>query len=257
MKSWAVCLVALATWVIAGEQDRPFETESAYLEDGALRFNPRGQIDWASMASEELRTLSIPNSDSDIVARLGPLVDMFGGVEVRSPVPIPDPLITRHFYFAGVDGVQDVTLDSINSVTRLTFNRQGTRVERRQSYGEVFGTPRNDAPLSGGGLILHSERPLVFLTSPSNVTADDLLLGSTTVQQTPDGGYWGRGTAFWEIEAQYRIELEELGGEWIFVQWAPDREMIEAGCQYRYQLFRLTLGGPATQLGWTSYGCDV
>lgn len=255
MKSPIAITLALVVVLIGGGQDSPFDVESAYHEDAAIRFVPSQQIDWASMAPEELRALPLPSRDPATIARFGSRIDMFGGVEVKVAVPTPDPLAGRNSYFAGSDGLGRMEIDSVLAVTRLDFDPRGTRLEGRQSWGEVYGSA--DVSMAGGGFVLRSDRPLSFRVMPADFTADDIFLGGDAAQRSAVGGYQGRGTAFWEIATQYRFSVEPLDDEWLFVQWQPDREMFETGCQYRYHLFRLMGEGPARQVAWTAYGCDV
>lgn len=257
MKRLPACVIALSISGATGAQDRPFEVVPAHHTQSALRFRASQEIDWLSLASEEMRALQIPSRDSAVIARFAPLLDMFGGVEVDTAIVTPRDLAARRYYFAGTDGIREMAVDSTRVVTRLEFDSRSSAVQGRQSWGELYGSPNGLSALAGGGFVLHSERPLSFQTSPSGLTADELLTGSNTVQQTPAGGYWGRGTPFWEIEAQYRFIVESVAGDWVFVQWAPDREMIEAGCRFRYDLFQITPGGPATRVAWAAYGCDV
>ena len=256
MRSLFVGLLGILALANLDGQERPFEMESAYREGAALRFVPSQRIDWAGRAVEEIRNLPIPTQDAAIVARFARLVDMFGGVEVRSPSPTPAELADRVYYFAGADGISSMRIDSTVVVTRLELDGRATSLRGRRSWGEMYGGSA-EAGSAGGGFVLHSAGPLSFQTESSGMTADDLLLGSRTVQRTSDGGYWQRGTAFWEIVAQYRFSTDSVEGEWVFVQWAADRDMVEAGCQFRYQLFRVETAGAPTQVAWTAYGCDV
>lgn len=242
---------------VAGAQAQPFEAVPAYHVHHALRFRPSQQIDWLSLSSDELRDLQIPSRDSAVVARFAPLIDMFGGVEVETPIPVPPDLAENAYYFAGAEGVRELAVDSTKVVNRLEFDSRGVTLQERRTWGDMYGSPSGLTVLAGGGFVLQSDRPISFHTRPSNLTADELLTGSQTVQQTPEGGYWRRGTAFWEIQAQYRLTVDSVEGEWIFVQWAPDLEMIEAGCSFRYELFRIGLDGSAERVAWAAYGCDI
>jgi hypothetical protein len=239
----------------AGAQ-APFEAWSAYHDGPALRFTASEEIDWASRAPAELRDLPIPTTDPAVVARFRPDMDMFGGVEIGRTVPLPEAVAAGHVYFAGAHGISSIRLDSAVVVTRLDLDPQGTTIESRRSWGEIHGTPER-SPGEGGGFVLRSERPLSFRATPSTFTADDLLSRSTTIGRDPSGAYFGRGTAFWAIETQYRFSVDGDPRAWVFVQWAEDREMLEAGCQFRYEIFELDASGAATQVAWTSYGCDV
>jgi hypothetical protein len=147
-------------------------------------------------------------------------------------------------------------LDSAVVVTRLDLDPQGTAIEARRSWGQIYGRPDGGGAESGG-FVLRSESALTFRVTSSTFTPDDLLSQSTTIGREPNGDYFGRGTSFWHIVTQYRFTVDDDTRSWVFVQWAADSEMIEAGCQYRYELFELDASGTPSQVVWTSYGCDV
>ena len=250
-----VALAALLSWPGPG-QEVPFDVEPAYLEGEAIRFLPR-IVDWESLVPEAIRNIPIPTADSAAVAEYGSLIDMFGGAELKSAVPLPEALAEQRHYFVDAQGLAELRLDSAHSVTRLDFNSRQTRIVGRQSWGQAYGTPSGRAAPSGGGFVVRSESSLSFDVMPTDFTPDDLLLGGDAARQTADG-YYGQGEPFWEIFGQYGFTLEGERGEWVFVQWEPDRELFEAGCQYRYSLFRMNEDGvPPTQVSWTAYGCDV
>lgn len=249
--------LALAIPLGAGaEQERPFAVESAYHEATAIAFTPTLEFDWASLAPAELRGLVVPNQDPAVLARYAPDVDMFGGVELRSAVPIPMEWTSAvSHYLVDAHGVTALALDSSLVVTRLELDPQGTRIEGKSSWGRIFGSA--GAPADGGGFVLRASGSLSVRVTPSALTADELLSGRDFVEQTPDGGYFAQGTPFWEIVAQHRFTVEGAEGSWVFVQWAPDRDLVEAGCEYRYDLFRFDGDGSVTREAWTAYGCDV
>ena len=236
-------------------QERAFEVNSAYHEGTAIRFQPA--LDWEALVAHEVRTIPIPTSDGETVAKYSPLIDMYGGAEVITAVPVPTDMVGQHHYFLGAAGVDRLQLDSTQAVARLEFNSQQTSVVGRMSYGEIYGSAPDHPANAGGGFVLSSAGAVGFEAEPSTFTADELLTGSKAVQQTPEG-YHGRGTTFWNIMAQYRLMMDASPDEWLFVQWEPDREMFEIGCEFRYSLFRLAdAGTPPVQVAWTSYGCDT
>jgi hypothetical protein len=250
----SAALVLLGMSGLSG-QEQTFEVKSGYHEGPAIRFQPA--LDWEALTPDEVRTVPIPTADAAIVARYSPLIDMYGSAEVITSTPVPGNLAGRNHYFLGTGGVGRLQLDSAEAVTRLRFNGQQTAVVGRISYGELYGSVSDRPTDAGGGFVLSSEAALRFDAQPSTFTADDLLTGSQAVEQTPDG-YHGRGTTFWNIVAQYRFTVDSAQDEWLFVQWAPDRELFEIGCEYRYSLFRLAYDDqPPVQVAWTSYGCDV
>lgn len=254
MGRWLAVLLAIPLSASA-EQEPPFTVESAYHEGTAIAFTPSFEFDWASLAPAELRDLSVPNQDPAVIARYAPDMDMFGTVEVQTAIATPIELTRGAVHYLVDDGgVTALALDSTRLVTRLEFDPQGTRIEQKSSWGRIFGT--GTGPADGGGFVLRASGPLDVRAAPSNLTADELLLGRDFVEQVPDG-YFARGTPFWEIVAQHRFTVEGAEGAWVFVQWAADRDMVEAGCEYRYDLFRFGGDGSVAREAWTAYGCDV
>ena len=258
MKPWVAGLLVAVPLVSGGPQETSFEPESAYHDGPVIRIQSFRQIDWEHLAPQETRSIPVPSQDPWILERHGRLIDLHGNVRIETAIDVPEELATRRYYLASATGIDPLRLDSARVVTRFEFNPTGTRLLSKAFWGEVFGSliEERQGP-TGGGFVLHPDRPLTFRVLGSELSADDLLLGSDVVAQTADGGYWGRGTAFWEIVAQYRFSIAPSAPEWLFVQWQADREMIEAGCEYRYDLFVISEDGPPARLAWTSYGCDV
>jgi hypothetical protein len=99
-----------------------------------------------------------------------------------------------------------------------------------------------------GGFVLISDRPLMLVAEPSQMAADALL--------APGGGtYFGQGTPFREIMAQYRVRGAPGPADWVWIQWREDTELVEGGCERRFSLFR-TKPEPS-EIGATNYHCDV
>lgn len=228
---------------------------SAYHEDGSLWFVAPPGSEWADLSPERLRQLPIPTSDTAIVNRFRSQMDMFGNVESKTPVSAPADLASLHLYFVGSGGVQPFRVDSTLVVTRLTLDPRGTTIQRRTSWGEVFGSP--ERPDQGGGFVLRFDERQSFEEGPAEFSADDIFLTSQIVASGPDGRYHGQGTAFWEIEGQYRFTVGGTPGAWLFVHWAADRENHEGGCAFRYDLLRLEAGRAVSRVASNSYRCDV
>ncbi len=112
---------------------------------------------------------------------------------------------------------------------------------RRRALGKSTRRPRS----VGGGFVLITPQPLRVTTAPSHYTADELL--------GPGADRPFRGTSFWEIRTQFA--LTNMGESYVFVQWAADAEVREAGCEQRFSLFRL--GRTPTVVATNDYGCDV
>lgn len=253
----SMVVLLLGPSALVGQQ-AGFTVVSAYHEGTSLRFQLPPQTEWDWMVPEELGAIPIPTSDPAVVADLLPQLDDYGSAEVRTAVPVPDILAGQHLYFAGPSGIRPMVTDSAAATTHFTFNSAHDRIVNRAIRGEIYGSTPTRPGVRGGGFALYAEAPIEFKVQPASVTADDLLLGGATARPDPDGGYWGRGTAFWEVAAQYRFRTSDPRFTWIFVQWQPDRELFEAGCEYRYSLFRMDGSDePPVQVAWTSYGCDV
>lgn len=254
----ALCGLASLTFVpsLLHGQERSFDVESAYYKGTAVSFWAGPDLGWASVP-QELKDIPVPTTDPAILAELLPVIDEYGAADLSESVPVPAVLAERAHYFVGNSGIEPIAVDSASVTVRFSFNFRQNRVIDREFWGQLYGG--RPARLSeGGGFVLRSKQPRDFDTRPSAFTADDLLLGGSTVEQTSDGGYVGRGTPFWSIVVQYQFSLVGVRGVWVFVQWKADDDLFEAGCQQRYSLFKLDeAGGPPTEVAWTRYGCDV
>ena len=241
----------------AAGQERVFEVESAYHEGTTVQFGAGPDRDWEAYVSQELWDIPIPTTDPAVLAELLPLIDAYGSAQVSESVPVPTLLSEQRYYFVGSTGLEPFEPDSASVTVRFSFNFRQNRVIDRVIWGDVYSGPLARSS-EGGGFVLRSKQPRGFEIRPSGFTADDLLLGGSTAARTSDGGYEGRGTAFWSIVVQYQFSLLDARGVWVFVQWKADDDLFEVGCQHRYSLFKLDeAGGPPTQVAWTSYGCDV
>ncbi|MDH3223590.1 MAG: hypothetical protein OEO23_07730 [Gemmatimonadota bacterium] len=251
----AVCMAVCGVLGTEHLWAQAFTTERAYHRDHALWFVAPEQVGWEELAPEPVRDLPIPTSDPTIVGPLAPEMDMWSNVEFRTTVALPADLAARRVYFVGAEGVRPLRIDSTHVVTRLELNPSGTRLVSRRSWGEVFGA--TEVPADGGGFVLFSDRSLSFAEERAEFSADDLFLDSGVAASGPGGEYRARGTAFWDIAAQYRFSVAEVDGEWLFVQWVADRENQEGGCAFRYDLLELEAGSAVRRLRWNNYGCDV
>ncbi|MGI9629195.1 MAG: hypothetical protein ACR2QM_20395, partial [Longimicrobiales bacterium] len=235
-------------------QEAAFDVVSGYHDEDQIRFSERS-VDWDGLVPPRVRAIPVPTADEAVLAELTPLRDMHGGAEVAVSIPVPNPVAQKQYYLIGSGSISELQVDSVLSVTRFDLNQANTRVVDRRSWGYVFASTLGSS--AEGGFVASAEESLQFEKHESSLSPDDLLLGGTTARQTPDGGYRGRGESFWDILAQYRITLQGSGEEWVMVQWQPDRELFEVGCNFRYSLFRIDAGSAPTQVAWTSYGCDV
>lgn len=255
MRYFVAFLTISGVWSGQPIRAQAFTAEAAYHKNGVLWFVAPSREGWLELAPEHLRSLPIPTADPTIVGQLAPAMDMYGNVETRTATPIPPGLASRYYYFAGVGGVQPFTTDSVQVVTRLVLTHSGTRIRGRRAWGEVFGG--TDRLSGGGGFVLIAEETLSFEERPAEFTADELFLGDDVATTGEEAQYDGRGTAFWEIEDQYRFSIPDVEGEWLFIQWAADRENRESGCEFRFDLFRIEPGANVRRMTSNSYGCDV
>lgn len=255
MRTLAICVVLFGIVSTDYVWAQTFTTASAYHRDGTLWFMAPSQEGWEELAPAHVRDLPIPTSDPGIVGPLASEMDMWGNVESRATVDLPADLASRYLYFVGSGGVRQLQVDSVQVVTRLSLNPNGTRLQGRQAWGEVFGTA--EGLPGGGGFVLIADRSDSFAVASAEFSADDVFQNTGIDALGGGGSYLARGTAFWDIVVQYRVSTRETGREWWFVQWAADGENRNGGCRFRYDLLELEDGRAVRRVAWNSYGCDV
>jgi len=202
---------------------------------------------WQENAPRQLRQLSsVPNRSLEALIRGHE--DDFGFARVRFNVRIPPDLRAKHYVLIDANGLVTLELDRLQGIARIPLPDGAAETRDIQFYGEAIAAPRQSSRRVAGGFVLITPTRPVLTVRPSGRTADDLL-GAGGVE------YFGRGTPFRIIRAQYELRIDSDPAPYVFVQWGPDDELREAGCQYRFTLFKITM--PPTVVSTTDYGCDV
>lgn len=201
---------------------------------------------WRNAAPLSLRQLEGSVPDDARRRELEKLDNDYGAVLGFNP-PVPDRLRSRHYLLIHAGGATRLRLDSLHGSARLDPPPTGQPIAGVTFFGEARAATINNHT-GGGGFVLSDARARTATITPSRYTADDLL--------GPGGGdYFARGTAFWKVLTQFAFTLDFDKRRYVFVQWEPDSEMKEIGCEHRYSLFRLD---PApVQIASSNYGCDV
>lgn len=221
---------------------------SAYATEHGLLCDSPLPVAWDSLLPDSLGIPALGANSARRRALYEQRAPEYGVTEVPFGAAITLQLQRRSYYLLDSSGVNEVRPDTLIGTARINWARAGAG----DSVGavEAFGQVRLRVPLAaGGGFVLNSDRPFTLVATSSALSADSLL--------APGGGtYLGRGSPFREIRRQYAVrETAPETRQWIWIQWSPDTDMVEAGCQYRYTLFALT---PEPELvASTDYGCDV
>ncbi len=214
-----------------------------HQDDGSVSF--RLDVPARPHAPDSIRELEAPPRDSARLAEMFANRDMFGNTEVTFTVPAPSVPTDSVYYLVHAGGIALMPLDSVKGTARVVFGRTATILDIGYwAYG--FASTATGEPVGGGFMWLGSVED-EFDREPSHATADDLL--------GPHGeDYEGRGTVFWKMVSQFALSTLD-GRSYVFVQWAADTALIEAGCVYRFSLFQRQ--PTVLQIGWVNYGCDV
>jgi hypothetical protein len=201
---------------------------------------------WRESAPAALLRMEGALAEGAILDDLRARDDGFGGSVFTFRIPLPDSLRSLRYLLVHARGTTVLRPDSLRGTVRVRRPDSTSRIGPADSYGEVHASaPIGRGPV-GGGFVLISSIPLRATTAPSHYTADELL-------GPPGADRPFRGTSFWQIRAQFSLTV---GSEsYAFVQWAPDDQVREAGCEYRFSLFRL--GRTPTLVATNDYGCDV
>lgn len=202
---------------------------------------------WRESAPPELRELEDPGWRQERHAELLDHADDYGA-QFGFGVPLPDSLRSVHYLLIHAFGGTSLHPDSLHGTARFPVSDSGPAISPVQYLGELHASTPGQRGLTGGGFVLISARPLRITTSTSHHTAEELL-----ARQVPD--YLSMGAQYWAIAAQFEFRLDHDPSVYLFVQWAPDTEQREAGCEFRFELLRL---GPTPEmLAASDYGCDV
>jgi len=219
---------------------------SAFADGQSLRFDSPVELPWASWLPANLQADAL-SADTQRREELFAQRSDFGSTEVAFSHAVTPELKQRFYYLLDPTGIREIRPTGLSGTARIEWLDNSSTVSEVRAFGQVIGSLGGEGL---GGFVLVSESRLKLIMTPSHLTADALL--------APQGGdYVGRGTAFREIIGQYQVRVagSPQSEGWIWVQWRPDEEQVEAGCQRRFSLFRLT-PGPG-EVATTSDGCDV
>ena len=203
---------------------------------------------WRENAPRQLRQISTTSLNRSLEALIRGHEDDFGYASVPFDVRVPADLRSKYYVLVDANGLAAMKIDRLQGIARIPLPDGATATGEVQFYGDVFASPRQMSRKVAGGFILITATRAELSVRPSARTADDLL-GFGGVE------YFGRGTPFRSIRAQYELRIAPDPSPYVFVQWIPDDELREAGCQYRFTLFKLAQ--QPTVVSTTDYGCDV
>lgn len=219
---------------------------SAYLlEDSLVAFDPPTELPWDSLLPARLQAAAL-EGDSGRLRSLYAKRDDFGNTELTFPLPVPPSLGRLHYYLLDSAGVHEVHPGRLRGTARIEWVPDRPEIAGVRAFGVLTA----EAPAgSHGGFVLVAASALDPGVAPSQWSADTLL--------APHGGtYSGQHTPFRQIVREYQVETTAPGfGRLVWVQWAPDTAMVEAGCSLRYALFRWELDPEV--LATTDDRCDV
>ncbi len=219
---------------------------SAFTDGHSLRFDSPIDLPWASWLPADLQEASLAAHTSRREELFAQRSD-FGSTEVPFSHAVTPDLERKFYYLLDPTGLREIRPTGLAGTARVQWLNNSSTVRDVEAFGQVVGSAGGAGP---GGFVLVSDSKMKLVMTTSHFTADALL--------APNGGtYLGRGTAFREIIGQYHVReagTAESEG-WIWVQWRADDELVEAGCQRRFSLFRL--GPEPVEVGTTSDGCDV
>jgi hypothetical protein len=203
---------------------------------------------WRENAPRQLRQISTTSLNRSLEALIRGHEDDFGFASVPFDVRVPADLRSKYYVLVDANGLAAMKLDRLQGVARIPLPDGAAAARDVQFYGDAIASPRQTSRKVAGGFILVTSTRAELAVRPSARTADDLL-GVGGVE------YFGRGTPFRSIRAQYELRIASDPSPYVFIQWIPDDELREAGCQYRFTLFKLT--PQPTVVSTTDYACDV
>jgi hypothetical protein len=221
----------------------PFAALSAqHLNDARVAFAPPN-VDWAGAAPAELRRLESSAPDARMTATLRAHLDDFGYAVMPFDVTVPRDLNSRPPVLLDATGAATMHVERLKGSARVALDSSPPDA---RFFGEAVARPVEPRKV-GGGFILIGVKAADIKISESRRNAADLV-GAVAIENATS-------TRFWTITRQYEFRVAGDAVTYVFVQWAPDEDVHEAGCQYRFMLFKLT-PSPVV-VASSDYGCDV
>jgi hypothetical protein len=222
-------------------------TSATHIDDTHVSFH-LADFPWKESAPRQLRQISTTSLNRSLEALIRGHEDDFGFASVPFHVRVPSDLSSKYYVLVDANGLAAMKIDRLQGVARIPLPNGAAAASEVQFYGDAIASPRQPSRKVVGGFILITSTRAELAVRPSARTADDLLgFGGAE--------YFGRGTLFTSIRAQYELRIASNSSPYVFVQWIPDDELREAGCQYRFTLFKLT--PQPTVVSTTDYGCDI
>jgi molybdate transport system substrate-binding protein len=212
--------------------------------DTRVSFVPPG-IDWERAAPPELRRLQSGPPDAEMAARLRDSLDDFGHAKLPYDVAVPAEIKAKPYVLLDAAGVTPLTIEGLRGTARIAMTDPGRRDVA--FFGHALARPLAAAKRLGGGFVLAGVSEKDVSISESRRQAVDLLDGRTLAR--------AGSPRFWTIVKQYEPHIAGDSTTYVFVQWAPDDQVREAGCQFRFTLFKLA--PDPVPIATTDYGCDV
>lgn len=215
-----------------------------HVDDTRVTFMPPG-IDWERAAPQDLRSLQSAPPDPETSARLRDHLDDFGHAALTYDVAVPADIRSRPYVLLDATGATPLRVEGLRGTARVGM----TDPVRRDVvfFGDALARPVSAPRRVGGGFVLAGISDKDITITESRRKAIDLLDAKALAV--------ARSTRFWNIVKQYELRIAGDPATYIFVQWAPDDEVREAGCQFRFTLFKLA--PEPVIVASSDYGCDV
>jgi hypothetical protein len=213
-----------------------------HLDDARVSFVPP-DVDWLRAAPAELRRLESSAPDSRMTAILRTHQDDFGYAVMPFDVAVPGELKSRSYVLLDAAGASAMRVERLKGTARVSLDASPPEA---RFFGDAVARPIGSRR-AGGGFVLVGLRVVDVTIGESRREAADLV-GASALESAAS-------TRFWTITRQYELRIAGDAATYVFVQWAPDDDVHEAGCQHRFTLFKLT-PSPVV-VASTDYGCDV
>jgi len=182
----------------------------------------------------------------------------FNTSEIEFEFDVLEELKQYRYYIINSKGIQELHPAKLRGTAKFTLDDDGEHIVRVTYYGRIIALVPSKNRIDGGFALISSDQDFPKKASDSGgllrteVKNSDLVTTFTKYNGTvltltepvnhPD-----------KIMNYYSLSI--ANEDYIFVQWAPDKECHYGCCEFIFSIFKA--GDGMTSVGYTAYGCDM
>lgn len=237
--------------------------ESAYVEQNNLKFKPFVEVDWSAQSPARIKSINIKTPSRTDLEYIKSGEEFYGYYSFHFDLAVSPEINKGFYYLATTAGVLELKLSKLRGTARFELDEKGTAITSVVYYGEIVADTSAEQKIKEGGFVMFSINPLKAtthaLTSESNQLFTAQLKDHTITfsYKEKDQGrdLSSRAEHPTEILTSYKINLEGISSNYIFVRWDEDRTCNYGCCSMNYSLFEVTQS--LREVRRTNFNCDI